>query len=140
MAIATCPRCKKMFDKQALPICAKCEPKEQKDYELIRETLEKMPNLNAEEIAIEVNLGHEVVLRMMDQGLIQSVSVNQTIKCGRCGNPAISVSKRLCQTCLEKLNTEVAMQQSKVKMAPKKNAQVGECIANVRKTLSNKRK
>lgn len=140
MPISNCPRCKKLFDKRKFPVCPKCEPHEQADYEQIRETLGKVPHLSAEEIAIEANMDRDVVLRMLEQGLIQIVTVNQTVKCGRCGAPAISISKRLCQSCLEKLNAEAAIQQSRIKLPPKKNAQVGEMVVNVRKAVQSKRK
>ncbi|HIJ65782.1 MAG TPA: hypothetical protein HPP77_07500 [Candidatus Hydrogenedentes bacterium] len=140
MPIATCPRCKRVFDKGSIPVCPKCESDEQSDYERIREVLERLPHLNAEEIALEADIDRDTVLRMLEQGLIQNVSINQQIKCGRCGAPAISISKRLCQACLEKMNAEAALAQSKVKLPPKKSAQVGETMMNVRKTIQSKRK
>ncbi len=140
MPLASCPRCKSMFSKGRVAVCAKCEPEEAADFEKIREVLEKIPHLNAEEAAEEAGISRDCVLRMLDQGLVQNVTVNERVKCGRCGAPAISISKRLCQACLEKLNVELAMEQSKIKLPPKKTAQLGEVMMNVRKTIEGKRK
>ena len=139
MALSACPRCNAMFNKGHSLVCLKCEPEEQQDSEKIREVLARIPNLNAAEIAEEADVPRDCVVRMIDQGLIQNVTVNAQVRCGRCGAPAISISKKLCQTCLEKLNVELAREQSKVKLAPKKITQVGDVMGSVRKTLDQKR-
>lgn len=138
MALASCPRCKKMFDKMGTKVCPKCQPAESEDYDKIRAVLDKFPNLNAEETAVEADVSVPCVMRMLEQGLISSVSLNtEPVICGKCGAPAISVSKKLCQACLEKLNAQVAQAQSKIKLSEKKDVQVGEYI-HARKAFEDK--
>ncbi len=140
MPLAKCPRCNQLFTKSEEVVCARCEPAERADYEMVREALQKVPHLNAEEVAEETGVARDCVLRMIDQGLIQNVSVNKTVRCGRCGKPAISVSKRLCQACLEKLNAQLAVERASVKLPPEKQADVAEMKSSVRQILDAKRK
>jgi len=140
MPIATCPRCNRMFEKRGAPVCPKCEPDEYADYEQVRELLAHTPHLNADEIAREADLDRGVILRMIEQGLIQNMSINEEVRCGRCGAPAISISKRLCQACLEKLNAEVALQQSRIKMPAKKGPRIGEAGKHVHGAFESKRR
>ena len=128
MALSTCPRCKKIFDKVRTSVCTKCQSAEDTDFDKIRQLLERSPNLNAEQAAKEAEVSVACVMRMMDEGLISNTNLTEQIKCGRCGAPAISMSKKLCQACLEKLNTQVAQAQSKIKLSHKKDVQVGEYL------------
>jgi hypothetical protein len=139
MPLATCPRCKKIFEKTRSIVCAKCQDDENADYDKIRAVLERNPNLNAEQAAEEAELPVQCVTRMMQEGLISNVSLSESVKCGRCGGPAISLSKKLCQGCLEKLNAEVASAQSKIKLSQKKNVQVSEYL-HARKAFEEKRR
>jgi len=107
-------------------VCAKCQEAENADYDKIRAVLERDPSLNAEETAEAAGVTVQCVSRMLQEGLIANVSLAESVKCGRCGAPAISLNKKLCQACLEKLNAEVAAAQSKIKLAQKKRVQVGE--------------
>jgi len=113
---------------------------EEKDYDKIREVLTKNNDLSAEQVAEESDVSIECVLRMLDEGLIANIAINQNVKCGMCGAPAISISKRLCQGCLEKLNAQVATTQQRVKLGDRKRVEVGEVMGSVRKTIDNKRR
>ena len=139
MPLATCPRCKKIFEKTRTIVCVKCQEAENADYDKIRAVLERDPSLNAEETAEEAGVTVQCVTRMLQEGLIANVSLSESVKCGRCGAPAISLNKKLCQACLEKLNAEVASAQSKIKLAQKKRVQVGE-YQLARKAFEEKRR
>jgi len=128
MPLTTCPRCKKLFDKVHTAVCTRCQSEEDRDYDRIRAVLDRSPNLNAEQVAAEAEVDVQCVVRMLEEGLITNVNLAEKVKCGRCGAPAISMNKRLCQSCLEKLNTEVAAAQSKIKLKDKKDVQVGEYL------------
>lgn len=142
MPLAKCPRCGNMFNKQHSLVCTRCQPDEDKDSDEVRDAVEEHPNLNAEQIAEYTGVDLQVVMRLVEQGIVTSVTAleSMSIKCGRCGQPAISASKKLCQACLEKLETEVARAQRKVKLTKKKDPQVGSYNMNVRRTLEEKRR
>jgi DNA-directed RNA polymerase subunit M/transcription elongation factor TFIIS len=128
MALVSCPRCKKLFDKGVALICAKCQPEEDADYGKIRAVLDRSPQLNAEEVAAEAEVPVACVMRMLQEGLITNVSLTEKIKCGRCGAPAISFTKKLCQACLDKLNAEVAVAQGKIHIKEKRQIQIGDFL------------
>jgi len=139
MPLATCPRCKKMFNKMKASVCPKCQEAENADYDSIRSVLDAKPSLNAEQVAAEAEVEVQVVTRMLDDGLIANISLSDQVKCGRCGAPAISRSKKLCQACLEKLNAQVAQAQAQMKLSDRKKVQVGEFL-HARKAFDQKRR
>jgi NMD protein affecting ribosome stability and mRNA decay len=126
MPLTKCPRCKRLFERIHSAVCQRCQADEDADFDKIRAVLDRLPNLNMEEVSTEANVPIECVMRMLDEGLITNVSLNQDVKCGRCGAPAISQSKKLCQACLDKLNAEVAAAQGRIKLDQKKPMQIGE--------------
>jgi len=97
--------------------------------------LEKAPGLNAEELAEKSGVSFECVLRMLEQGRISSPTLSEPIKCGRCGAPAISLTKKLCASCLQKLNQQMVDAKRSIQLAEKKPVEPG-----VRKTLDDKRR
>lgn len=139
MALSKCPRCEKLFDKISSAVCGACVDAEDKDFETIRDALHETPNANAEMLAELTGVDIACVLRMIDSGMISSLSIGEKIKCGRCGEPAISASKRLCQSCLDRLNQQVAKVTGDIKLASKKRVEVDE-YSNVRSMISEKRK
>ncbi len=146
MPLAKCVRCQKMFNKKSSPVCTQCQGQEDSDREKVRNAVENDPSMNAEQVAAEVDVDISVVRRMLDEGLIESVGLLETkeIKCGKCGAPAISLSKKLCESCLQKLNAEVAQAQRSVKISARKKVEIngytGAAGMHVTKTLDTKRK
>lgn len=140
MPLASCPRCKKMFNKtNNVLVCTSCETAEEDDYTRIREVLANQPGLTAEQTAKEADVAVAVVQRMVKEGALAAVNPSDAIMCGRCGsNPAISAAKRLCAACLEKLNLEVAQASAAIKMRDAKSAQVGEYLS-ARRAFDEKR-
>lgn len=128
-----------MYNKVQSPVCSSCQSDEDADQVKVREVIDRSPNLNAEEVAEEAGVELSVVQRMLNDGVIVSTAMLANVPCGRCGAPAISASKKLCQACLEKLNIEVARAQADIKLGVKKRVEVGEYDMNVRKTLEQKR-
>lgn len=139
MPLAKCVRCEKLFDKTNHPVCSPCMPSEEEDYERVRECLNEHPEMSAEGISEVTGVDIQCVMRMLDQGMISNTLFTGTVKCGQCGQPAISPSKRLCNGCLEKLNQKVARQRSQIQLQQKKRVQIGE-YGGVRQALEEKRR
>ncbi len=138
MPLSKCPRCKKIFDKVSSAVCVNCQKDEDSDFDKIRSVLDRTPNLKAEEVAQEAQVSVQCVLRMLQEGLISNATISN-VKCGRCGAPAISMNKKLCQVCLDKLNAEVAAQQMRIKLDGKKSTQVGEYM-HAKRNFEEKRR
>ncbi|MFP4172686.1 MAG: hypothetical protein ACLFV4_07210 [Candidatus Hydrogenedentota bacterium] len=119
MPIAKCPRCKKLFEKSELSVCSKCLPDEEADYETVREYVGDNPSCSAHEVAEQTGVDEDCVIRMIEEGRIMNAASQEQVMCGRCGQPAISVTKRLCQACLTELNTQVLQEQSRIKLPPR---------------------
>jgi hypothetical protein len=130
-----------MFNKVHTVVCPVCLPAEDQDAEAVRESLEENPNLNAEQVAEMTGVNIQVVLRLIDQGAIACATEleGHVVRCGRCGAPAISASKRLCQACLEKLNTQVAIAQRNIHLGERKQVEVAQYHQNVRHALDQRR-
>ena len=92
MALAACPRCKKIFDKARSAVCSRCQDSEDDDFDKIRAVLDRNPNLNAEQVAEEASVSVDCVMRMLAEGLISNVNLTEQIKCGRCGGPGGTMS------------------------------------------------
>jgi NMD protein affecting ribosome stability and mRNA decay len=141
MPLSKCPRCNKLFEKTRFAVCSLCQEAEEADYEQVREVLERMPNLNAEQVAEETKVDIAVIARMVKEGLVTNTLLQEHgAKCGMCGAPAISLSKKLCQSCLEKLNVRVTKMQGQVKLNQKKNVQVDAHLGSARKSFEKKRR
>lgn len=125
MPLASCPRCESMFNKQDAIVCAECLPDEEADYEKVREALHGKPEMSTEMLAESAGVEVECILRFLEAGRIETMEANKGVVCGRCGGPAISISKRLCESCLQKLNSELNKQQSQVRLANKKRVDLG---------------
>ncbi|GMU92677.1 MAG: hypothetical protein AMXMBFR4_17350 [Candidatus Hydrogenedentota bacterium] len=125
MALASCKRCRRLYEKIRKPICPACEQTEENEFLEVRKYVADHPKQNAEQVAEGTGIDIEVVLRCIEEGIIESEARGAEVRCGRCGAPAISVSKRLCQPCLEKLNAELAAEQAKVKLEYRKPAVIG---------------
>jgi hypothetical protein len=128
-----------MFNKIKTPVCPTCIPQEEEEFDIVRATLRDNPDMNIQGISKLSGVDEDVIQRMLKEGLISSAALNESTKCGMCGQPAIRAATKLCQNCLEKLNSEVSKAQASVRLSEKKDAQVGEFL-NVRQTLSDKRK
>lgn len=107
MALAKCARCGFPYDKIRSLVCQKCQPKEDTDYEKIRDTLSRYPDLKVQELADAAEVNAACVLRMVDEGYLAGESLIDPPKCGRCGKRAISRARRLCQACLADLNKQL---------------------------------
>lgn len=131
MPLSNCPRCKKMFNKTGeVLVCSSCTDAELSEYEKVREALEKEPGLSMEDAAKTAEVSLAVVQRMLKEGALASSNPIDKVVCGRCGQkPAISAAKKLCEICLDKLNLEVAQATAAIKLAEKKQAQVGEYLS-----------
>ena len=105
-----CPRCNKLFSVNTMPVGQTCIPAGEKDWDTALPVLTENPGMNGAALSKESGVPLDVVMRMIDSGYVEEDSdeLNEKIKCGRCGAPAISRSKRLCPPCLSRLEMEVA--------------------------------
>jgi len=140
MPLASCGRCGKMFNKVQANVCPGCVEDEEADYEKIREIVSQNETLNVEQVSEAAGVEISVVRRIIGEGRVAQVSLGEVPKCGKCGAPAISITKKLCQACLERLNAEVSKAQSQIKLEKKKETQIGAYDNNARKTFEAKRK
>jgi excisionase family DNA binding protein len=138
MALAKCPRCNKLFDKTVSPVCAACEQDEEADYDKIRAYVEESPGMTVSQVAEATGVAPDCILRMIDQGRIRQIALGEEYTCGRCGAPAISATKRLCERCLAELNAEFAEAQAKIKLPPKQETRIGRG-ESVRHVVEQKR-
>ncbi len=141
MPLATCLRCKQMFNKVQSAVCTACQDAEDAEFEKIRQVIEKNENLNVEEVAEAAEVDIPVVRRMVEGGLVKQVAAmdGEVTRCGQCGAPAISTSKKLCQVCLDKLNTQMTKAQAQIKLGQRREVEIGD-YANARRTFEGKRK
>lgn len=140
MPLSACPRCEKVFNKGKgeSVVCPECLPSENEDYENVREYLQSNPTVSAESLAEEVGIELTCILRFLEDGRIETTAANKSVMCGRCGAPAISLSKRLCESCLQRLNSEINLQQSKIELGTKKRVEVGTDLAKRDKSAAIK--
>lgn len=108
MSLAKCARCKKLFGRIASRVCPHCQADEDADFAKIHHVIAKNPGMKAESVAIMAGVDLDCVLRMLDEGRLGVVEVSEKPKCGRCGAPAISHAKRLCEHCLAELDRQCA--------------------------------
>jgi hypothetical protein len=140
MPLTKCIRCEKLFNKTTNAICPQCVPDEELDVNTIITCMDQNPDVNAEMVSEMTGVDIKCVLRMIDSGSITNVSISGSdVKCGQCGAPAISASKKLCQSCLEKLNQKMLQARKAIQIDSKKKVQVGE-HSSVRQSLDKKRR
>ena len=101
-----CARCSKVYFRVASPVCSECQPEEEEDFRKIRDVLARLPGLNVEQLAEASDIGTDCVLRLTEDERILNVVSSDPVPCGRCGAPAISHIKRLCERCLITLENE----------------------------------
>lgn len=108
MGLSKCARCKKLFSKIQSPVCPRCQPDEDADFAKIHHVIGKHAGLKAEEIAAQAEVDLGCVMRMLNEGRLGFEVLTEKPVCGRCGAPAISMAKRLCESCLAELDRECA--------------------------------
>lgn len=108
MSLSKCARCGKIYGKIMSPVCPKCQPEEDADYAKIHQVIGKHAGLKAEEIAEKAEVDLQCVMRMLMEGRLRYTETSEKATCGRCGAPAISMAKRLCESCLVELDRECA--------------------------------
>ena len=108
MALHKCARCAKLFNRIHSVICPKCQPAEDQDFSKIHNAIRRNAGLKAAEIAEVAGVAVDCVLRMLGEGRLRIEVNDERPFCGRCGEPAISMAKRLCERCLAELDRECA--------------------------------
>ncbi len=122
MPLAGCPRCDTMFDKRkGQVVCEGCKEAEAADIERIAEYVSKNPDTSPHLVATALEIDAQVVLRAVDQGRIAQVNLGDQVHCGRCGAPAISHSKKLCEKCLAELDAQIARERSNIQVPNKES-------------------
>lgn len=137
--LKACVRCERIFASLKSEVCAACEPAEEADFTRIRNTLRESPGLNVEQVSEAAQVSTACVLRMLSQGRIENTSLGNPIRCGHCGAPALSVSKRLCQNCLKRLDQQYAEAIRDVRGRIREKRAVEPPAHTVRKAVDDKR-
>lgn len=140
MALARCVRCDKIMGGTPSPVCRTCQSAEDADYEKIRRVLVAHLDLSAEKVAEAADVDFAVVRRMLQSGLLAQLNAGETIRCGRCGAPAISMAKKLCPACLDKLNAEASRAQAELRLGAKKAPRLGAGGDSTRQMVDGKRR
>ncbi|HRK33900.1 MAG TPA: hypothetical protein PLJ47_04825 [Candidatus Hydrogenedentes bacterium] len=109
MSLKSCPTCKKLFHKFRADVCPACELLEEEYYERVREHISQHTKHTAEKVSEETAVPLEFILRLIRSGRVE-VEGTSMATCGKCGAPAISSTKRLCQKCLGTLSLDFAKQ------------------------------
>lgn len=143
MPLARCPRCDKMYQKEKdKVVCEGCVEAEEADQDKVSTYVSAHPDCAPTEVAEVTGVDINVVKRMVDQGRIAQVTEDvkaRAVRCGRCGAPAISFSKKLCEGCLADLNSELARTKSNIKLPPKKWSSIDPYRKTVREQVDEKR-
>ncbi len=134
---STCARCNGVFLKIGVKVCQKCQEDEARDFEKMRDTLLHMPGLNVEQLAQAAGVSAACVFRMIEEEKISNIQPNEAVTCGRCGAPALSIAKRLCEPCLIKLDRECA--ESIRELKQQISAKAGKEVHSVHQVLQWKR-
>ena len=137
--LASCPRCSKLFSKDKSVVCPKCAAAEEADYDKIRELLASNTTASIEELVEKAGVSFSCVMRMLDQGVTRYADLTQNVTCGVCGKPAISPSKRICQSCLRKLDVAMATEVAKVRKQAPPSSDLRTGMAGVHRTIEQKR-
>jgi hypothetical protein len=135
--LAKCARCDKIFNKIVSEVCGTCQPEEDSDFSRIHHVISRTPGLKAQQVAEEAEVSIQCVLRMMKEGRIDHVENDDPAKCGRCGAPAISLTKRLCDQCLVIMDRECA--HAMLEMRQRIRSKEESDMHDVRAAISNKR-
>lgn len=106
--LAKCARCTKLFSKIRSEVCDSCQPDEDADFNKIHDVISRNRGITAQEVASKAEVPLECVYRMLREGRIDNVESDDAATCGRCGAPAISATKRLCERCLIALDRDCA--------------------------------
>lgn len=104
--LSKCVRCERVFVRLQSPVCPTCQPDEDRDFDKIRDLLDRKPDLTPEQLLTETGVPLECIMRMLSEGRLQGVNVGPPPRCGRCNAPAISHSLRLCPKCHARLNRD----------------------------------
>jgi hypothetical protein len=132
MSLARCQTCKKLYQKTRKTICPACEELEQGHYEAVRTYLSEHPDQVAEQVSEATGVPLETVFRFIEEGRIEAQGKGPKALCGHCGEPAINSTKRLCQSCLEKLNAKLIREQSRITLPDKKEIDLKRASSSFR--------
>lgn len=104
--LTKCVRCSRVFMRIASRVCPACQEDEDRDFDRIREVLDRRPGITPDELVKEAGVSLDCVMRLLEEGRLQAENFGPPPKCGRCSAPAISHSLRLCPKCHAKLNQD----------------------------------
>lgn len=123
MGLTNCARCKQLFQSAGGGvICPDCLEQDEKDFEVVNHALRENPNQAIPELAEATGVSERRILRFLEEGRILSDAVAHDVKCGKCGQPAISATLRLCESCSADLARESAQAAAEIKKLQGKQA------------------
>ncbi len=138
--LASCARCNRLFTRINYAVCPTCQEVERADFDKIRDILAQNPGLTLEQLAEQAGVSAACVMRMIETGIARMETINELDPpiCGMCGAPAISYSKRICESCLNRLDSQVASILCNTRLGKKKPFK--STISGVHAAVRKKRK
>lgn len=129
MPLTNCPRCDRMFDQRpGHDVCDNCVPAEDVDMERISQFVSNNPDVSPADVASALTIDYQIVMRAVNAGRVAQVANLEAVRCGRCGAPAISHSKKLCENCLAELNAQLARERNNMNVPSKSSRGGGKGI------------
>lgn len=104
--LTKCVRCNHIFVLVKSRVCPTCQHAEDKDFDVVREVLDRHPGISPEDLVEASGVKLDCVMRLLAEGRIQAENFGPPPKCGRCNAMAISHTLRLCVACHTKINRE----------------------------------
>lgn len=102
MAIDNCPRCGKIYARNAAKLCPHCQQQDEEHFALIRDYLSEHPKSTVTKVAQATGVRESLIIKFIRMGRIQAQNyANLGLRCERCGT-VITVG-RYCDDCSEDL-------------------------------------
>ena len=106
MDIRNCSRCNQVFLYQGRGICPACQAEEEREFDKLRDFLEKQPEASLEEVSQATGVPVNRILAFLRDGrLISKDPALGGLRCQVCGAPV--TSGRFCPSCADKLRTSI---------------------------------
>ncbi len=105
--IRNCPRCGKVFNYIARPICGRCMQDEEEEFKKVKEYIDEYPGANMPEVSDATGISVDKIMRFLrDERLeISGEDSNIFLECERCGRSIRT--GRFCDKCKDEIQNEL---------------------------------
>jgi flagellar operon protein (TIGR03826 family) len=116
MNLANCPRCGKLFSRQARHICPQCVAAIEKEYEACATYLKENKNCTMHDLSEATGVHTRQIKDFIREGRISMIGVpNMSYPCDSCEQPIRE--GHLCESCRAKLQRDMKLAQSQASAA-----------------------